>query len=198
MKDGVIYNMSNPIENLSVKILRLQEDIADGWENKLSRPKHEWVLVDQNQDVFNDSKEADRESKAFAHYTGISSSKEDLTDFLRVYGASGKIKANVPESVSYEHVKSEVYKIIKSDLDGYLNIIDGGDFKIKIFLAKALLAKAIIKKSNKYYLPGNDLVNQLFPTYDGTIDELSRWSAPSHDKYDTYLLIEQQIKNTKK
>ena len=197
VEDGVVFDLSKPMDALKVKMLKIQGDIAASWSMRKKRPGYRWVIVDEAQEFIDRSSEADMIAEAYAHYATIKNSESRLTEFLRIYGSSKKMTKVIPRDAKIEFLKGEVADIISEDLKGYLEVIKGGNFEIKVMIEKAIEVGAVDVKGNKYYLPGGDPINVLDSSYQGTVTELKSWMNPASDSYEKYLTIKARIENAK-
>lgn len=197
MQDGVTFDLSKPMDALKVKLLKIQEDIAPNWSMRKRRPAYRWVIVDEAQEYVDRSSEADMLSEAYAHFASIKNSESKMIEFLKIYGSSNKINKIIPKEAKIEFLKGEVADIITENLKGYLEVIKGGNFEIKVMIEKALEVGALEVKSNKYMLPGGDFVNPLDPSYQGTILELKTWMNPQNDNYEKYMTLKARISTEK-
>lgn len=197
LEKGIVFDLSNPIQNLQVKILKMQEDIAPTWTLRKKKPGYKWVLVDETQAFVDKSTEADQMAEAYAHYATIKDSESKMYDFLRIYGATNNMRKSISRDTKKDFLKSEVFKIIESNLKGYLAVINSGDYETKIMLERAVEVGAIENDYNKYKLPGGDLINPIDSSYAGTVHQLKEWSNPQHEDYDKFLTIKARINNAK-
>lgn len=197
LEDGVTFDLSNPIDNLKVKVLKRQEDIAPSWDKRKKHPKFRWVLVDETQEYVTKASSADDLAEAYAHFASIKHSETKMIEFLRIYGASNNKKKIVPKDAKLEFLKGEVSNIINSDIKGYLSTVKNGDFEIKILLENALQVGAVEDKYNQYVLPGGDTLDPLDGSYRATINKLKEWSNPKSDGHEKYLTIKARIDNAK-
>jgi hypothetical protein len=195
--DGVVFDLSDPMDTLKVKVLKVQEDIAPNWEQRKKKPKYKWALVDENQEYYSKASESDKLTEAYAHFATIKSSETKMIEFLKIYGSTNNSRKIIPKDAKVEFLKSEISGIIENNIDGYLAVLKGGDFDLKVLLEKAVEVGAIDYKYNKYTLPGGDLINPLDQSYRGTLDELKAWSNPKHEGYEKYLTIKARIENSK-
>lgn len=197
IETGVTFDLSNPIDALKVKVLKVQEDIAPNWTRRKKNPKYRWVLVDEVQEYISESSHADDIADAWGHFATIKSSESKMIEFLKIYGASKNAKKIIPQDAKIEFLKSEIKNIIDTDVKGYLEVIKGGDFEYKVLLEKAVEVGAIEYTYNKYTLPGGDFINPLDPSYRATLQELKAWSNPKHEGHEKYLTIKARIENAK-
>ena len=197
LQDGVVFDLSKPMDALKVKLLKIQEDVAPSWTMRKKRPKYKWVIVDETQEFIERSTEADMLSEAYAHYATIKNSETKLMEFLRIYGATKRMTKIIPRDAKIEFLKGEIADIIAEDIKGYLEVIKGGNFEIKVMIDKAIEVGAIEVQSGKYMLPGGDFINPLDASYNGTVLELKAWMNPQNDNYEKYMTIKARIDNAK-
>lgn len=193
IEDGIVFDLSDPMQNLKVKILKLQEDIAPNWSQRKRRPKYKWVLVDETQEFVDKSSEADKLADAYAHFATIKNSESKMIEFLKIFGSTNNLGKRVPKDAKIEFLKAEVSGIIENRLDAYLEIVRSEDYNFRVMLEKAVEVGAIEQRHNTYVLPGGDSINPIDATYKGTISELRAWSNPAHDGYEKYSTIKARI-----
>lgn len=190
MKFGYTLNLSDPMDALRYRILRIVPQVAPSWAEKDSSPAYKFALVDAQEIEQTKSKKADAKKKAYMFLGKIENSQKKMLDFLRVFGERPANNATI------DWLKGQIDTIIDNPakLVKMLELIDDPNYEIKLFIEDAVDCGAITKKDRKYYLPGGDALNPADPTLNGTISILKKYK----EETDTvYLNIMQQIENSK-
>lgn len=197
LDEGMVFDLSDPIQALKVKVLRLQSDIAPSWELRKKRPQYRWVLVDNNQTIIESSSKADIIAEAYANYNKIKNSESKMREMLEVYGATKGLTSIVPKDVKKEFLKTELFNIIQKNPEGYVEIINDKYFDMKLLVNAGVRCGAIERFGNKYTLPGGDPISPMNPNYESTVKELVAWSDGKNDNYEKFMVLKARIENAK-
>ena len=188
MEMGYELDLSDPIDNLRWRVLKLNPAIAPSWVERNKRGEYKFALVDANELIETKARKTDKKKKAYIWLGSVEHSPSKMINFLRVYGVKPAPDANPT------WLKQEIDKYIENDLDKVLKIIDDKDYNMKLFIEDAVDAGAIVKKNRKYFLPGGDPINDNDPSLKGTVSALNKYKEEGDD---IYLRIEAQIENDK-
>lgn len=191
MKSGYELDLSDPIDNLRWKVLKLCPNVAPSWNERYNRGEYSFALADIHELTENLAKMADKRKKAYKFFGKIDTSKKKMRDFLRVYGKTAS------ESSTLDFLNGAIDALIdnKSTIDRVIEIIDDEDYEMKLFIEDAVECGALRKETGKYLLQGGDSINKLDPTLRGTVEQMKLYKR---DTDDIYLKISTQIKNSKK
>jgi hypothetical protein len=152
-KEGLVLNLSDPMDNLRWRVLKVVPQIAPSWDKKTDSGEYIFALVDEDYQVQDEAKKADKMKTAFKFFGSIESSAEKMRDFLRVYGKTPAHNSKI------DFLKSELNKIIEVDLTGFLAIVEDKDFEMKLFIDRCLEIGALAKDGKtKIALPGGDII----------------------------------------
>ena len=189
MEDGYELDLSDAIDNLRWRLLKIQPHVSPNWESRYDRGEYAFALVSKEELVETRAKTADKKKDAYMFLGRIESSPSKMINFLRVYGK----KPSKTSTVSF--LKSEIDGLIDEpkSLERVINIIKDPNYELKLFIEDAIEVGAILKKGKKYYMQGGDPINENDPTLQGTVDQLSIYKR---DTDDIYLRIDNQIKNS--
>jgi hypothetical protein len=190
MDNGYELDLSDPVDNLKYRLLKIQPAVAPNWASRFKRGEYRFALVDDSELVEEKAMNADLKKKAYMFLGKVETSKKKMTDFLRVYGKTP------PDDASLDYLKSEIDAIIedKKELKKLLKIIEDPNYEMKLFIEDALDCGAITKKQGKYYLPGGDLINPSDPRLDGTVSMLNKYKKEADD---IFLIMEERVRNCK-
>ena len=175
MANGRRFNMADPIDNLSVRVLRAYNkypfrEVALSKEQCKDYPDARWYLTDDKSEVkLNTTKEL-KLAKAYTHFGKINDSAVKMLEFLRLYGATNNLRELYDESSSIPTLITKITKIINDDLDGYIEVANDGNMVAKLFIEDAVACGAILKKDGEYRLKGGDAVNPVDPSLMGAVE----------------------------
>jgi hypothetical protein len=187
MYEGVKFDLSNPMDNLRVRVLKNCIDVAPTWEERFKYPAYRFALVEEDYEENKASEEAVRNQAIWTYFGSISNNLSKMRDFVSVYLAVSKKIQTVPSNVTKEWLMGEINKIINDDPEGYLKVVNDPHFEMKAFIQAGVGVGAIEKSGvNKYNLPGETVTWQLneFVEY---LEQLKE------DSDDVYLKIKAQI-----
>jgi hypothetical protein len=191
MQDGKTFDMSDPMDNLRVRILRLSDEITEGWEQRYDKPKSKFCLVDEDYEETNSSKEMDIMEAIWTFWGEIKSSPKKMKDFLSVYFMTKRINKMVPEDFSKEQLSAEINKLIKEDSATVYAIINDPDADMKLFLTRAVRCGAIERKGvTGFVIPGDGV------EYTAK-DMVAHLNVLKQATDTTYIKIDTQIKQAK-
>lgn len=188
MHEGTPFDMSDPLDNIRVRVLRLQNVVADGWDNRLEKPDHKFVLVSEDFEELSAAKEMDTNQKLWTYFGSIKDSPKKMKDFLSIYLITKKVNKEVPKDASREFLTNEINRAFKEDTNTVLEVIDDPDSDIKLFISKAIQVGAIEKRGVSNYVFTGEEVKYTLKELIGRIKNLKELTD------DIYLKIEAQIK----
>jgi hypothetical protein len=190
MEEGYPLDLSDPVDNLRWRLLRIQPEVAPNWESRYDKGEYKFALVDQNEIENTRILRSDLKKRAYMFLDSIENSEVKMYDFLRVAGKSPS------KDATKNFMKGVIGDMIEdpSDLQLIISIIDDTDYEMKVFIEDAIACGALDKRVHKYYLPGGDAVNTSNPSLDGTIEILKEYKR---DTDPIYLRILEQIKQSK-
>lgn len=188
MEYGIKFDLSDPMDALRVKILKKQQEIADGWDNRYEHPEYKFVLVPENYEDLSNMKELDENQKLWTFYGSIKDSSKKMVDFLSIYLITKKSSGEVPSNPSNEYLATEIKKAFTEDKDIVLKIIDDPDSAIKLFIAKAVRVGSIQRAGLANYRFAGDDLKYTLPELITRVKDLKEITD------DLYLKIEAQIK----
>jgi len=158
-REGKILDLNDPKENLMHRICKVLPFFAPSWEEKDEDLIYTFAIVEEGYKEKEKATTLDRETEAFAFYGKIVDDKGKLAHVLKVYGVNKGEDKNVTVNSKSEWLKSEVGKILKSDLNGFLAISKDKDFDYKVMISDALYCKALLKHGKLgYALPGGEVI----------------------------------------
>lgn len=153
-------DLSDPLDFIAYRILVTNTDkIAPSWEERYNKGSFKWALVDTEDEVIEKVKSSDKKKQAYKEFGKMEDSDTRLTNFLRVYGVT------VPTNASKDWKKAEVDKIIDTNIDNFLRIVQDPDYENRLFILDAVNAKAIKKTgTDEYSLLGGKVMGTMKET----------------------------------
>lgn len=150
-KSGKVLDLSNPKDYLEYKILLTNRDEIAPNAKEMYRKKTYWyALVEEDYEIQETNTKGQKLKQAYKLLGKMEDSREDMYQFLILYGKK-------PTQTSKpNYLEAEITKIINEDVDGFLKIAADKNLKEKILINKAVIAGAIKKQSNRYYLAGGE------------------------------------------
>lgn len=144
--------LSNPKHYLDYLILKTNKQvIAPSLEEQFNKATYRYVMSNAGSELKEVVKKADLEIEAYMALGKLRDSKEDMLNFLRIYGKK------VSKDSKIEFLVNELKKIIEQDLETFLNIIrDKDNYEMKLFIADCTDAGIINSRGKQYFLPGGD------------------------------------------
>ena len=185
------FDMSDPMDNIRVRIMRLYPDVTEGWENRYNKPKSKFCLVDEGYEDISANKEMDMMEEIWTFRGEVKNSIKKLRDFLSVYYMTKKSTKSVPDDFTLEQLNSEMRKLIEEDKNGVYAMITDEDRDIKLFISKAVRCGAIERKGvTGYAIPGD-------PTEYNLKDMIDHIKVLKEATDTSYVKIDTQIKQAK-
>ena len=171
MANGYVFDLNDPMDNLKVRLLKIQEEVAPSWDERFDRGEYRFALVDIDHEDLVRVTRATKNEKAYKHLSKISGSADRLFDFLSIYHLQNpKAKRPSPEA-SRDSLYSQAQEIIENDINGFLAISEDEDYDTKLLIHRAISVGAINKNytTREFFMPeGKYLGNSL----DGVVRSL--------------------------
>jgi len=187
MERGYEFDLSDPMDNLRWRVVKLQDSVAPDWESRYNRGEYRFALVDEEYEDKRANDETNKKIEAYTYLGSIQNSAKQMKDLLSIYYMEKKMLNQVPEDADREWLKKELKRVIEEEVDLFLSIVNDPSSKIKNFIVEAIRAGAINKSArNKYDIPGEGT------SY--TYDELVVYLTQAEEvKADVYLKMVAQI-----
>lgn len=187
MHEGMKFDLSDPVDNLRIRVLQNCMDIAPSWDERFKYPTYKFALVEEKYEENKASSEALIQQEIWKYFGSMANNVLKMKEFTGVYLATKKKIKTVPSDSSKEWLMKEISDIIKDDQAGYLEIMKDKHFPMKAFILSAVHVGAIEKNGvNKYLIPGETTGWQL--------NELVEYLEQlKDDSDDIYLKIKAQI-----
>ena len=153
-KEGMILDLSDPMDYLKWRLLKEIPEIAPDWDSRYNG-NYWFALVDQEYEDHEESRKTMLKLTVAEHFSKIKNSPTKLRNFLRVYGKKA------PANASQEWMVSEIGKLMDSTVDVLEKmklVFEDKSFDMKLFISKAVDCGALKLQANKYMLPGGDVL----------------------------------------
>jgi len=151
-KSTKIINLENPKDYLDYVIARANKQFfAPSGDDQKKKATYKYVIVAENYEIKATASKANQRIEAYKFLGKIEDSKQEMVDFLKVYGKK------VSSVSKIDFLVSEMEKIIVDDIEGFIATSkDKDNYEVKLLIAKAVEVGALIKEKRKYSLPGGD------------------------------------------
>lgn len=189
-KDDNRFNLSNPLDYISYKILLyLKDDIAQSWAERNDKQTYRFVITSDEEELSEKKVGFDDKKNAFKAYGKIEDDKDKLMGIL-------KLLTNKPISKEspLKWLQTKVEEFIDTKPAAFISLLNDSKFETKLLIQDAEDKGVIIKHGNKYRtIDGLDLCeNSQVATFENAIAYLDN---PKHQ--DVRNFIEAKILNAK-
>lgn len=151
------YDLSDPMDNLRVRILKQQKEIAPSWDQRFEHISYKFALVDEDFEEKVNTVEMDKMETIWTYWGEIKNSPKKMKEFLSIYYMTKKVNKSVSDDTNREFLTSEIKKLIDSDSNVLCDIIKDEDLSTKLFIYKGMKAGGIHREGvNTYYIVGDD------------------------------------------
>lgn len=193
MLKGEEYDLSDPMDNLRAKILKVQPSIAPSWEDRLESNKYHWALVDESELQKEAEDEFDSQQALWMHIGSISNDIPKLRTNLIVYLSTIGSRIKIPIDVKKRELMIEINKLAadKKGREQFLDISNDTLFKVKAFVLQCLDAGGITKEGNNVYMFTGDDITYTFNDIAKKLYELKE------EQDDIYFRLSEQVEKNK-
>lgn len=147
MERGLTYDLRDPMDNLKVRLLKVQPQIAPSWDERTSSGEYVYALVDEEIENVEKLNRAALREKAYKFLSKKSGSADTMYEFLFIYALQNP-KSKIPnKDASRDDLYVQMEETITNDIKGFLEIVDDPDYKIKSLIFEGIKAGAIEKKA---------------------------------------------------
>lgn len=183
-KEGKVLDLSKPTDYIEYKVLLANKRIiAPSWESRFNSGEYKFALVDEDEQLKSQATKTEILKNAWKHFGKLEDSVEDMKFIL---GTTNKKTT----SSKIEFLRTEIGKMIETNVNQFLAIVEDPKFRIKVFIEKCLNKNILERNSNSgYALKGGDEIGR---TLQETIAFLE-----SPKNQDIYLKLKAQIENSK-
>lgn len=156
-RNGRRLNLKDTKDFLDYLVLRSNSHlISPTWGQRFDSGEYKFALVAENEEIQERVSNLEEKKQAYQYLGKIDHSATQMTDFLYVYYLNKKDAKRPPRNATVDWLKSEIGKIIESDLDMFLEILGDKNYNLKLLIQKATETGALIKDKHLYKIPGSD------------------------------------------
>jgi len=183
-KEERTLNLAEPLDYLEYLVLMADRRVAPNWNARFDSGEYRWALVDEEETIKDNVTKSELNKKAYKYFGKIEDSAEDMTMVIRL------VTNKIVKSKDIEFLQSEIQKILDTNMKGFIEVMEDKSFGTKVFINKALDAKALDRTvKGGYTLKGGDEIGR---TLQETVEFLE-----SNKNQDIYLKLKAQIENKK-
>lgn len=156
-KEGRIFYMENPKDELDVLILKAHPDIANSAMEVADSPgaSHYLSSLEKEAEVNNAKDKSERE--AIKLYAGLGT--DEKIDVLKVYGLlGGRSSIKITKNTSVDLIESSLYEKLKNDPDEFIRIVKDPSFKTRVLIDSLIAKRILIRSGSKYIVHGGDAI----------------------------------------
>lgn len=144
-KEGAIFNKSNPLDYIKIRILEDSDIVANSYEEAKQKKGCRFVLINEK-DVYKKEKAGmSIKQKAYKLFGKYEDDLDVLSYYLRISNKS------VPKNPDSEFLQSETWKEMEINPGAFVALLEDEHLKTKIKLADFLNFKLINKVNSLYY-----------------------------------------------
>jgi len=151
MNQGIEYDLSSPMDNIRVRVLKQQNEIAESWDKRFDRTTYKFAFVTEDFEEEQSSKKMDQQATIWTFWGSIKASPKKMREFLGAYLMEKKILKTVPQDATKEFLTTEINKIIENDADTMYKLIEDKDLELKYWIFRAMQVGAIVRKGIATY-----------------------------------------------
>lgn len=146
MSSGQEYDLSDPMDNIRIKILMMQGEIAESWDKRFERPQYKFAIVGEDYEEKVDSKDMEILKTIYTFWGSIESSVKKMREFLGVYLMHKRINKEIGNDATKEFLTSEIQKAITEDKELVYSLIKDESAPFKFFIYRGTSCGVIKKK----------------------------------------------------
>lgn len=192
IQTGMDFDLSDPLDNLRVKVLQRCPEVAPSWELRKNKPYYKFALANEDLEEEEQNKELEQMQKMFTFYGTIQNHPDKMKDFLNVFYMNTREMKSVPKNASEKFLNAELMRLMKERSEAFIGVMNDESYEMKAFISKALRVGALEKNGvNSYTIPGE--------TVKWTLSEMVQYLQKLKEETDdVYLKIQAQIEMNNK
>jgi hypothetical protein len=146
-----VLNLGNPKDYIDYRILLANKDLVAPSPKESKRKRtYKYMIVAEDHEVNTRLTRQAKMQEAYMFFGKIESNKEEMTNFLKIYGK------RVPLDASAKWLKDELGKMISENIQAFLDIARDENRKVRLLILEAVDAGVITKDGRKYFLQGGE------------------------------------------
>lgn len=151
-RDPIVLDLMNPIDYLRYKFLLCQKDIiSPSWSNRFDKGTYKFSIKDDDADQEEQISNIDLEMEVMSYFNTIQGSIRKMSALLTLFYTNKNINKRVPANATSSFLKTELHKLIKTNLKDVHEIINDPYFIERVLVTQAIDAGAISKLSASEY-----------------------------------------------
>jgi hypothetical protein len=152
-------DLSSPTDYIRYKVLLTNTDtVAPTADKEFAKGTYKFKLVEEGYEIEQTAKNAASNTDAYIAFGRMMDSPSKMRDFLNVYNSSKPGTKSVPKNAKKEFLQTEVEKIVKADVSGFLTTVNDESYDDKLLIYKALQARAITREGTDYVIEGKGTI----------------------------------------
>jgi len=150
-------DLNNPIDYIDYKILLGNPKfVAKSWEDRNNDLNYWFAIVEEGEENKLQKVAFNYKKKAFRLYSEIEDNKEVLRGIIKLIN-----KKPISKETKLDWLQGEVEKIIDSDPQKFVSLIEDSNYQTKILLSHAEDAGIVVKQNRRYMTSdGIELANE--------------------------------------
>ncbi len=157
MSSGIEFDLSDPMDNIRVRVLKQQGEVAKNWEERYNRTTYKFAFVEEDHQEEAQTQKMDMEETIWTFWGSIKNSPKKMKDFLGAYLMEKKILKNVPADATKEFLATEIGKLLDNEKPFLYSLIKDPDLELKYWIFRATQVGAIVRKGiATYEVSGED------------------------------------------
>lgn len=157
-RDPIVLDLSNPMDYLRYKFLLSQRDtISPSWNERFQKGTYKFSIKDDEADQEEEISNIDLEMDVISHFNKIQGSVRKMSALLTLYYSKMNNNKRVPANATTSFLKTELHKLIKSNLKDIHAVIIDPYFEERVLVAQAIDAGVIQKLgASEYQIVGEE------------------------------------------
>lgn len=147
MKNGITYDLSDPMDNLAYRVLNVQPTVAPTWEQRFDRGEYRFALRDLGYVEEQRIARSELNLKAYGLFGKMENSAQKLYDFLSVYFMQTGKGKRPPDNANKETYKGLIQDIIDNNVKEFISIAEDANFATKLMAVRGLSQGHITRDS---------------------------------------------------
>jgi len=147
------FDLQNPYDYLAYKLLLTAPNIANSLAERDDTPEYKWVLIEEGEGIQGNLRKGKKKAFCYNWLTTNETKKDTLRDILYVLNVKTDIDSSLDEIINL------MIDVIESPrMENLYEVLNDEDLNVKILFSKALRARAIVVRRNKYYDTKGDML----------------------------------------
>ena len=151
-RDPIVLDLNNPMDYLRYKFLLAQKDlVSPSWIQRLDKGTYKFSIKDDESDQEEEISRIDLEMEVMGYFNNIQGSIRKMSALLALFYERNNIRKKIPSNVTTPFLKTEIHKIIKTNLKDIHEIIQDKYFEERVLVIQGITIGAILRQSGSEY-----------------------------------------------